>query len=133
MTLQRWYSALFHLMMFQWFVSKCKIILVVIFVCCVQLSTKTFDHIRAKSRNYVQNWGTTSWLQVQSDCEAEKINIILRDINMGSTLKRCMLCPYFLLDWLLQNTLISSGIPIPKQVMKNWRVLRDNPWRAHKI
>lgn len=43
-----------------------------------------------------------------------------------------VLCLYFLLGWLLQNALISSGIPIPKHVTQNWRALRDNPWRAHK-
>lgn len=63
----------------------------VIFVCCVQASIKTFDHIRAKSGNYVQDGGITSWLQAQSDCVAEKINIILRDINMGITMKRCVM------------------------------------------
>lgn len=41
-TLQSWYSALFHLWMFQIFVSKSKIILVVIFVCWIQVNIKIF-------------------------------------------------------------------------------------------
>lgn len=46
----------------------------------------------SKSGNYVQDGGTTSYLQAQSACVAEKTTIlILRDINMGITSKRCVM------------------------------------------
>lgn len=46
----------------------------------------------SKSGNYVKDGGTTSCLQAQCDCVAEEIIIIiLRDINMGITLKRCIM------------------------------------------
>lgn len=39
----------------------------------------------------MQDGGTTSCLQAQCDCVAEEIIIILRDINMGIALKRCIM------------------------------------------
>lgn len=39
----------------------------------------------------MQDGVTTLWLQAQSDCVDEEIIIILRDINMGITSKRCVM------------------------------------------